>query len=152
MGPRELAIRLLVVWGVGAAAGGLLLFLAGIVVLLLALAPAGSASSLVVWAAYTSLALTALVVAICAALVLWDSGPTAPLTRLPHGLVAVPGAVLAVLVVRPVLSPGLVLRVPVLVEAMAAAAVAVAVVPAVVAAIAWARARRGGPTPPPSLA
>jgi hypothetical protein len=148
MGPRELAIRLLVVWGVGAAAGGLLLFLAGVVVLLLALAPAGQAPLLVVWATYAGLALTALLVAIGAALLLWDSGPTATIARLPHGLVAVPGAVLAILVVRPVLSPGLVLGVPALVEAMAAAAVAVAVVPAVGATIAWARARRGGPTPP----
>ena len=77
MGPRELAIRLLVVWGVGAAAGGLLLFLAGIVVLLLALAPAGQAPLLLVWAAYAGLALTALLVAIGAALALWDSGPIA---------------------------------------------------------------------------
>jgi hypothetical protein len=148
MGPRELAIRLLVVWGVGAAAGGLLLFLAGIVVLILALAPPGHAPLLVVWAAYAGLALTALLVAIGAAIALWDSEPTAALARLPRGLVAVPGAVLAILVVRPVLSPGLVLGVPALVEAMAAAAVAVAVVPAVAATIAWARARRGGPTPP----
>jgi hypothetical protein len=148
MGGRELAIRLLVAWGVGAAAGGLLLFLAGIVVLVLALAPAGASSVLVVWAAYAGLALAALLVAIGAALLLWDSGPTATFAGLPHGVVAVPGAVLAILVVRPVLSPGLVLGVPALVEAMAAAAVAVATVPAVGATIAWARARRGGATPP----
>ncbi|MBC7291471.1 MAG: hypothetical protein H5T83_09105 [Actinotalea sp.] len=117
--------------------------------LLLALAPAGSTSVLVVWAAYVLLGAVALVAALGAAVALWGSGPTLFLSRVPLGLVAVPGAVLAIAVVRPVLSPGMVLRVPLLVEALAGAAVAVAVLPAVVATITWLRARRSGPTAPP---
>ncbi|WP_225753066.1 hypothetical protein [Actinotalea sp. Marseille-Q4924] len=165
MSTRELVIRLLVVWGVGAGAGSLLLFLAGVVVLLLALAPVGTTPVLAVWAAYLLLTSTALVGAVAAAVTLWESGPTARRTsgphglarthhgaHVPHGLVAVPGAAVAVLVARPVLSPGVVLEIPVLVEALAGAALAVAVVPAVVATVTWARARRRGPAAPPSLA
>ncbi|EYR64717.1 hypothetical protein N866_06500, partial [Actinotalea ferrariae CF5-4] len=140
MSPRELLARLLVAWGVGAAAGSLLLFLAGVVVLVLALDPGGAGFA--VWTAYLLLTPTALLGALGAAVVLWGTGPTAGLAHVPHGLVAVPGAVLAVLLVRLVLSPGAVMGVPVLVEVLACAAVAVATIPAVAATVAWARARR----------
>lgn len=147
MSTRDLVVRLLVAWGVGAGTGFGLLFLAGIVLLVLALTPGGSA--LTDWAAYVLLVPTALVGAMSAAVVLWGSSPTTFVRHVPLGLVAVPGAVLSVVLIRPVLSPGALLGVPLLVETLAAAAVAVAVGPAVVATIAWARARRRGPAAPP---
>lgn len=147
MSARELATRLGLTWAVGAAVGFLLLFLAGLVVLLVAMSWTGSA--VVVWATYVLLASAALLGATGAAVVLWGLGPTTGPAHVPQGLAAVPGAVLAVALVRPVLSPGAVMGVPLLVEALAAAAVAVATVPAVVATVAWVRARRAGPAAPP---